>query len=90
MCDRSSRALIPRPRHAFCSVITHDGVAGLFFGTPEAAFSAAAELSAEVHVRYVAAASSQVLSVLPEMYDESGSARRGCIRLNRSWPMTVR
>ena len=87
--DRAA-TLIPRPRHAFWSVITHDGVAGLFFDTPEAAFSAAADLSAQVHVRYVAAPYRQVLSVLPEMYDEPGLARRECIRSNRSWPKAVR
>jgi lactate racemase len=46
-------AMIPVPRHAFCSVLTHEGVSGVYFGTPEEAFSAAADLSAQVHVQWV-------------------------------------
>jgi nickel-dependent lactate racemase len=78
--DRAA-SFIPRPRHALCSVVTHDGVAGLFCGTPEEAWSAAADLSAQVHVRYVDRPYRQVLSVMPEMYDEIWVGAKGMYKL---------
>ncbi|MBE0698874.1 MAG: DUF2088 domain-containing protein, partial [Anaerolineaceae bacterium] len=63
-------AMIPIPRHALCSVVSHEGISGVFFGTPEEAFSAAADLSAQVHVHWIDKPYRQVLSVLPTMYDE--------------------
>jgi nickel-dependent lactate racemase len=70
-------ALIPRPRHALCSVITHDGVAGVFAGSTEAAWSAAADVSAQRHVIWKDRAFKQVLSVLPAMYDELWVGAKG-------------
>jgi nickel-dependent lactate racemase len=78
--DRAA-GFIPRPRHALCSVVTHEGVEGLFFGTPEKAWSAAADLSAQVHVRYVGHPYKQVLSVMPEMYDEIWVGAKGMYKL---------
>jgi nickel-dependent lactate racemase len=74
-------ALIPTPRHALCSVITHEGIEGLFFGAPEDAWHKAAELSAQVHVKYVDKPYRQVLSVLPEMYDEIWVGAKGMYKL---------
>jgi lactate racemase len=74
-------ALIPTPRHALCSVITHEGIEGLFFGAPEDAWRKAAELSAQVHVKYVDKPYRQVLSVLPEMYDEIWVGAKGMYKL---------
>jgi lactate racemase len=70
-------ALLPRPRHALCSVVTHGGLAGLFVGTPEAAWSAAADLSAKVHIRWMDRPYRQVLSILPSMYDEIWVGAKG-------------
>jgi lactate racemase len=78
--DRAA-AMIPRPRHALCSVITHQGVEGLFFGTPEAAWSAAADLSAQVHVRYMDKPYPQVLSILPAMYNEIWVGAKGMYKM---------
>ena len=78
--DRAA-GFIPRPRHALCSVVTHEGVEGLFFGTPEEAWSAAADLSAQVHVRYVDHPYRQVLSVMPEMYDEIWVGAKGMYKM---------
>ncbi|HLF00412.1 MAG TPA: lactate racemase domain-containing protein, partial [Anaerolineales bacterium] len=78
--DRAA-ALIPRPRHALCSVITHEGVAGLFFGAPESAWAEAANLSAQAHVHYVQQPYQQVLSVLPEMYDEIWVGAKGMYKM---------
>ena len=76
MIDRAA-ACIPRPRHAICSVVTHDGVAGVFVGNTEAAWSAAADLSAQRHVIWMDRPYKQVLSVLPAMYDELWVGAKG-------------
>jgi nickel-dependent lactate racemase len=78
--DRAA-AMIDRPRQALCSVVTPDGLHGLFCGAPEAAFSAAADLSAQVHIRRVARPYRQVLAVLPEMYDELWTGAKGMYKL---------
>jgi lactate racemase len=78
--DRAA-AMIPAARHALCSVVTHEGVHGLFCGAPEVAFQAAAELSAQVHVRQVARPFRQVLSVLPEMYDDLWVGAKGMYKM---------
>lgn len=74
--DRAA-GLIPTPRHALCSVVTHEGVVGMFFGSPESAFDRAADLSAQVHVKYVPKPYKQVLAVLPPMYDEMWVGGKG-------------
>jgi nickel-dependent lactate racemase len=76
LIDRAA-AMIPVPRHALCSVVTHAGVEGVFCGTPEDAFSAAADLSARVHVTTVERPFRQVLAVLPAMYDELWVGAKG-------------
>ena len=78
--DRAA-SFIPRPRHALCSVVTHEGVAGLFVGEPEAAWAAAARLSDQVHVRYIDQPYRQVLSMLPEMYQEIWVGSKGMYKL---------
>jgi nickel-dependent lactate racemase len=74
--DRAA-ALIPTARQAVCSVIVPEGVAGVYVGTPEAAFQRAAALSAQRHIRWTDRSYSQVLSVLPEMYDEIWVGSKG-------------
>jgi len=78
--DRAA-GLIPRPRHALCAVVTTEGVAGLYSGSPEEAWSAAADLSAQVHVRWCEHPYKQVLSVLPEMYNELWVGAKGMYKL---------
>jgi nickel-dependent lactate racemase len=78
--DRAA-GFIPRPRHALCSVVTTHGLHGLFIGAPEQAYAAAADLSAQVHIRWVEKPFKQVLSVLPEMYDEIWVGAKGMYKL---------
>jgi lactate racemase len=78
--DRAA-TLIPRPRHALCSVVEHDGVAGLFFGLPEEAWSAAADLSAVRHIVWCDHPFKQVISVLPEMYNELWVGGKGMYKM---------
>jgi lactate racemase len=78
--DRAA-SFIDRPRHALCSVVTQHGLHGLYCGTPEQAFAAAAGLSAQVHIRYVKRPFLKVLSVLPAMYDEIWTGAKGMYKL---------
>ena len=80
MIDRAA-SFIPRPRHAFCAVVTTEGVVDVAFGTPEEAFAAAAQVSAQVHIRYVDHPYQTVLAVLPEMYDELWVGGKGMYKL---------
>jgi nickel-dependent lactate racemase len=70
-------AFIPVQRAAVCSVTVPGGVAGVFVGTPEAAFQAAAAISAQRHIRWTDRTYRQVLSVLPAMYDEIWVGSKG-------------
>ena len=78
--DRAA-ALIDVPKLAFCFVAREGGVAGLFIDTPEAAWSQAADLSAQVHVHYVDRSYHQVLSVMPPLYDDLWTAAKGMYKL---------
>jgi nickel-dependent lactate racemase len=74
--DRAA-SFIQKPKSALCSVVTHEGVAGLAAGTPEAAWSAAADLSAERHIIWCDRPYQQVFSMLPAMYDELWVGAKG-------------
>jgi len=53
------------------SLVVHDGnLAGLFAGTPEAAWDEAADLSAQLHVTYKDRLFHTIVSCAPPMYDE--------------------
>jgi nickel-dependent lactate racemase len=78
--DRAA-ALIPRPAGCFALVVTHDGVAGLYFGTPAEAWQAASELSAKKHIVYVDKPFRRVLSVMPELYDDLWTAAKGMYKI---------
>jgi nickel-dependent lactate racemase len=67
--DRAA-ALVPVPRFAFCMVVHEGQLAGLFAGTPEAAWSQAADLSDKLHIVYKQRPFHTVLSCAPPMYDE--------------------
>lgn len=68
--DRAA-ALIPVERRCVAFVCSPQAkVHGLFYGTPESAWSAAADLSARVHIARVPQPFHQVLSCAPPMYDE--------------------
>jgi nickel-dependent lactate racemase len=64
-------ALIPVERRCLAFVVSPKAeIHGLFYGTPESAWSGAAELSARVHIARAAKPFRQVLSCAPPMYDE--------------------
>lgn len=68
--DRAA-AMIPVARRAITFVVASDAsLHGLFFGTPEAAWNDAADLSSQVHIRRYPKPFRQVLSCAPPMYDD--------------------
>jgi lactate racemase len=74
--DRAA-AMIPRSCHAFCCVVTHETVEGVFFGTPTEAWPRAADLSSQVHVKWLARPYKQVLAVMPPLYDDIWTGAKG-------------
>ncbi|UCF99701.1 MAG: DUF2088 domain-containing protein [Spirochaetaceae bacterium] len=78
--------MVSVPRHSICMVVGHGGggsddtadgdaggsgrLAGLLVGTPEEAWSRAADLSQRMHIVYKDRPYSTVLGRAPEMYDE--------------------
>lgn len=68
--DRAA-TMISVERRCIAFVVAADTrLRGLFYGTPEQAWSDAADLSAQVHIKRVSRPYRQVLSCAPPMYDE--------------------
>ena len=67
--DRAA-AMVPVERRCISLVVAGNGLAGLYAGTPEEAWSVAADHSERVHVRREPRAFGSVLSCAPPMYDE--------------------
>ncbi len=78
--DRAA-SLIDVPKFCFAFVVQGDGLAGLYAGTPEEAWQAAAALSARLHVRYVSTPLRLVLSIMPRMYDDLWTAAKGMYKV---------
>ncbi len=62
--------MIPIPRLCMSLVGSGKGLNGLFIGSPEEAFSAAADLSSRIHIVYVRKPFHKVLAMAPKMYDD--------------------
>ena len=58
------------PSYALCMVVKGHDLAGLYFGSVQDAWSAAADLSSRLHITYVDKPFDSILSRAPEMYDE--------------------
>ena len=67
--DRAA-ALVNVPKLCFCLVVAGQDLAGLFAGTPEAAWEAASGLSRELHITRKDHPFHTILSCAPPMYDE--------------------
>ncbi len=82
LIDRAA-AMIPTPRSALSFVVSASDTRlhGLYAGPVERSWAAAAELSRQVHVRYVERPFHTVLSVIPEMYDELWVAAKGMYKV---------
>jgi nickel-dependent lactate racemase len=86
LIDRAA-AQLPVRRLAATVVVAPDhrgaglGVHGVWTGTAEDAWAAAAELSARVHVRYLDRPVRRVVSVMPPMYDDIWTAAKGMYKV---------
>jgi lactate racemase len=75
-------SFIDVPKLCFSMVVKgHHDLVGLYFGTPEDAYDAAADLSAQHHVIYVEKPFKRVLSVMPELYDDIWTAAKGMYKM---------
>lgn len=78
--DRAA-AFIDVPVFCFSLVVTRDGVKGLYAGSPEEAWSAAADLSAKVHIVYKGRVYKKILGIAPKMYDDIWTAGKVMYKL---------
>ena len=78
--DRAG-ALVTIPKLCFCMVVEKGELAGLFAGTPEAAWDNASNLSRQLHITYKDHAFKTVLSCVPKMYDELWTGGKGMYKL---------
>ena len=62
-------------------VVKSDSLAGLYAGSPEEAYDAAADLSSKLHIVWVNKPYRQVLSVMPRMYDDIWTAAKGMYKM---------
>ncbi|MBN1138495.1 MAG: DUF2088 domain-containing protein [Anaerolineae bacterium] len=86
--DTPVRAVINRaasfiqvPKLCFALVVTYQGLAGVFVGPPEEAWSQAADLSAQRHIVYAERPFQRVLSIMPRMYDDLWTAAKGMYKM---------
>jgi lactate racemase len=72
-------AMVPGDRLALCVVTQAGGDAlhSIAFGEPAEAWAAAAQVSAEAHVRYLDAPVRRVLSLIPVKYDDMWTGAKG-------------
>ncbi len=78
--DRAA-SFITKPKLCISMVVKSGGLAGLFIGSPEEAYSDAADLSAKLHVRWVERPFQKILSVMPPMYADLWTAAKGMYKL---------
>jgi nickel-dependent lactate racemase len=78
--DRAA-AFVPVPVLCFAIVVTHEGIAGMYFGSPAEAWDQASALSAKKHIVYVDKPFKRALSILPELYDDLWTGAKGAYKL---------
>lgn len=78
--DRAA-AFIDQPVACFSLVVTHQGLAGIYFGTPAESWQAAAALSAQKHIVYVEKPFQRVISVMPSLYDDIWTGAKGMYKV---------
>src|SRR5271169_164685 len=74
-------ALVKVPVACLALVVTEESVSGLYFGTPQEAWRAAAALSAQKHIVRVDQPFQRVLSVMPSLYDDLWTAAKGMYKV---------
>jgi nickel-dependent lactate racemase len=72
-------SMVPGERYALCMVTksrTHD-LHAMMFGDPQAAWAAAADVSAQAHIRYLDTPVRRVLSLIPAKYGDMWTGAKG-------------
>lgn len=77
----ATAAYVPTPSTLIALVVVGEGLAGVFVGDYQSAWSAAADLSAERHIIWVDKPFDRVLSHAPPMYDELWTAGKAMYKL---------
>lgn len=67
--DRAA-LMVTVPKLCFCLAMKEADLAGIFVGSPEAAWDQASNLSRELHVQYVEQPFATILSCAPTMYED--------------------
>ena len=78
--DRAA-SFIPTPRFCISMVMHGESLQGLYVGSMQAAWRAAAELSGRLDIVYVDRPFRRVLSVMPRMYDDLWTAAKGMYKM---------
>ncbi len=78
--DRAAQ-MIPTPTACLALVVVHDGVHGMFFGSPQEAWQSASALSAQVHIKYVEKPFKRVLAIMPTLYDDLWTGAKGMYKM---------
>ncbi len=73
--------MVPVPVTLISLVVRDDGLAGVFVGDHLKAFQAAADLSSQVHIRWLNRSVQRVLSCAPPMYDELWTGAKAVYKL---------
>jgi nickel-dependent lactate racemase len=74
-------AFIDTAKLCFSMVVKGENLAGLYIGSPEEAYDAAAELSSRLHIVWVENPYQRVLSVMPQMYDDIWTGAKGMYKM---------
>ena len=77
----AAAAYVPTPTTLIALVVAGDGLAGIFVGDYESAWSAAADLSSKRHIIWVDKPFKRVLSQAPPMYDELWTGAKAMYKL---------
>jgi len=78
--DRAAE-FINLPTACFAFVVNHQGVAGLYCGPTKEAWQTATQLSSLRHIIYKEKPFHQVISIMPEMYEDLWTAAKGMYKL---------
>src|SRR5450755_475919 len=73
--------LVRVPVACLSLVVTQESVSGIYFGAPQEAWRAAADLSAQKHIVWVDEPFQRVLSVMPSLYDDLWTAAKGMYKV---------
>lgn len=74
-------ALIPQQKTCFALVVSGNGAAGLYAGSPEQAWEAAADLSAKLHIVWHDRTYQTILSCAAPIYDELWTGAKAMYKL---------